>query len=124
MNHHNNDDNNDEAFAFDHWASLARHDPRAFEAARRELLQSLIESAPLTQRRRLAGLQWQIDRERERSDNPMASCIKVSSMMWDKVLGEGGLVDNLEQLCGAKPISERVHRQAAVLPFKRRSAPA
>ena len=117
-------ENNDEAFAFDHWASLARHDPRAFEEARRALLQSLIASAPLTHRRRLAGLQWQIDRERERSDNPMASCIKVSNMMWDKVLGEGGLVDNLEQLSGVKPISERVHRQAAVLPFKRRSAPA
>ena len=119
MNH----DNNDEAFAFDHWASLARHDPRAFEAARRDLLQSLIESVPLTQRRRLEGLQWQIDCARERTDNPMASCIKVSNMMWDKVLGEGGLVDNLEQLSGVKPISARMHRQASVLPFKRRSAP-
>lgn len=124
MNYDDNDDNCDQAFAFDHWASLARHDPRAFEAARRALLQSLIESAPLTQRRRLAGLQWRIDRERERSDNPMASCIKVSNMMWDKVLGEGGLVDNLEQLSGVKPVRQRVHRQAAVFPFKRRSAPA
>lgn len=115
MNH----DNDDEAFAFDQWASLARRDPGAFEAARRALLQNLIESAPLNQRRRLTGLQWQIDRERERTDNPLASCIKVSNMMWDKVLGEGGLVDNLEQLSGAKPISERAHRQASVLPFKR-----
>ena len=123
MNHNDKHDNNDEAFAFDHWASLARHDPRAFEVARRELLQSLIESAPLSARRRLAGLQWQIDRERERSDNPLASCIKVSNMMWDKVLSDGGLVDKLEQLSGVKPISERVHRPAVLLPFKGRNAP-
>ncbi len=120
MDHENN---NDEAFAFDKWASLARHDPHGFETARRQVLQSLIESAPLTQRRRLEGLQWQIDRERERSDTPMASCIKISSLMWDKVLGEGGLVDNLEQLSGVKPISERPRCAASVLPFKRRTSP-
>jgi hypothetical protein len=115
-----NNENNDEEFPFDAWASLARHDPQAFEAARRQVLQSLIESAPITQRRRLEGLQWQIDRERERVDAPLASCIKLSSMMWDKVLGEGGLVDNLEQLSGVKPIQEHPRRQAAVLPFVRR----
>ncbi len=117
-----NYDINDEEFPFDEWANLAHHDPRAFESARRQVLQSLIESVPLTQRRRLAGLQWQIDRqrERERTDNPMASCIKISSMMWDTVLGEDGLVDKLEQLSGVKPIREQASRQAAVLPFVRR----
>ena len=115
-----NNEYNDDDFPFDEWASLARHDPREFETARQKVLQSLIESAPLTQRRRLEGLQWQIDRERERADNPMASCIKISSMMWDKVLGEGGLVDNLEQLSGAKPVREQASRQASVLPFVRR----
>ena len=115
-----NNEFNDDDFRFEEWASLARHDPRAFESARRQVLQSLIESAPLTQRRRLEGLQWQIDRERDRADNPMAACIKISSMMWDKVLGEDGLVDNLEQLSGAKPVREQPTRQAAVLPFMRR----
>lgn len=116
-----NNEFNDDDFPFEEWASLARHDPRAFESARRHVLQSLIESAPVTQRRRLEGLQWQIDRERERADNPMASCIRISSMMWDKVLGEGGLVDNLEQLSGAKPVREQPRREAAVLPFMRRT---
>ena len=118
-----NNENNDDEFPFEEWASLARHDPGAFESARRAVLQSLIESAPLTQRRRLEGLQWQIDRERERADNPMASCLRISSLMWDKVLGEGGLVDNLEQLSGVKPVRELPKRQAAVLPFNRRSEP-
>ena len=114
-------DNQDEDFPFDQWVSLARHDPNAFESARRQVLQSLIESAPLSQRRRLDGLQWQIDRERERADNPLGACLKISSLMWDKVLGEGGLVDNLEQLAGVKPVCEQPTRQATVLPFARRT---
>lgn len=114
---------NDDDFPFDEWANLARHDPHGFEQARRKVLQSLIESAPPTQRRRLEGLQWQIDRERERTDNPLAACLKISSMMWDKVLGEDGLVDNLEQLAGMKAPRERPRRQAAVLPFTRRELP-
>ena len=115
-----NYENNDEEFPFDQWASLARQDPRAFESARRQVLQSLIESAPPAQRQRLEGLQWQIDRERELADNPMSSCFKISSLMWDKVLGKNGLVDNLEQLCGVKPIRTQPSQQAAVLPFVRR----
>ncbi len=113
MNH----ENNDEEFPFDEWVNLARQDPRAFESARRQVLQSLIASAPAAQRQRLEGLQWQIDRERELADNPMSSCFKISSLMWDKVLGENGLVDNLEQLCGVKPIRQQPAQQATVLPF-------
>ena len=56
MKHDDND------FPFDEWANLATQDPRAFEDARSRVLQSLIESAPSPHRRRLEGLQWQIDR--------------------------------------------------------------
>lgn len=118
-----NNNSHDDDFPFDEWVSLAHHDPQGFEHARRKVLQSLIESAPQAQRRRLEGLQWQIDRERERTDSPMASCLKISSMMWDKVLGEGGLVDNLEQLSGMKAPRERPRRQATVLPFTRGEPP-
>jgi Protein of unknown function (DUF3135) len=118
-----NYENNDGKFPFDEWAKLAHHDPLAFESARRQVLQSLIESMPLTQRRRLEGLQWQIDRERELASNPLASCLKISSLMWDKVLGANGLVDNLEQLSGAKPPREQAGPVAAVLPFTRRADP-
>ncbi len=109
--------NNDDEFRFDEWANLAQRDPLAFESARRQVLQSLIESAPPAQRQRLEGLQWQIDRERDLSDNPMSSCLRISSLMWDTVLGDNGLVDNLEQLCGVKPIRQRPAQQATVLPF-------
>ena len=107
-------------FPFDQWASLAAADPQGFETARRRVLQSLIESAPAANRRRLEGLQWQIDRACERADSPLAACIKISSMMWDTVLGENGLVDSIEQLNGTKPLRERRNRNATVLTFARR----
>lgn len=118
-----NYENNDGKFPFDDWAKLAQHDPLAFESARRQVLQSLIDAVPPAQRRRLEGLQWQIDRERERAGNPMASCLKISSLMWDRVLGDNGLVDNLEQLSGAKPSRAHAGESAAVLPFSRRADP-
>lgn len=112
--------NNDERdFPFDEWTQLATHDPQAFELTRARILRSLIEAAPATSRRRLEGLQWQIDCARERADNPLAACIRISGMMWDTVLGENGLVDSIEQLTGVKPVRERTRRSAAVLPFHR-----
>lgn len=113
----NND--HDDDFCFDDWADLARRDPVGFESARRKVLESLIESAPPARRRRLEGLQWQIDRERELADNPLSACLRLSSMMWDKVLGEGGLVEGLEQVAGERPLRERPVRQAEVLHFRR-----
>ena len=111
----------EDEFPFDAWARLAREDPRAFEAARRQVLQSLIESAPLAKRRRLAGLQWQVDIARARATNPLAACLEISSMMWEAVLGEAGLVDGLDQLTGTRPQRDKPTRQAVVVPFAHRS---
>lgn len=115
-------DKHDDEFEFERWADLARDDPQGFESARRKVLESLIESAPPERKQRLSGLQWQIDRERERAGTPMAACLKLSSMMWDKVLGAGGLVEGLEQLSGDRPVPAAPREAAAVLPFKRPSA--
>ncbi|MEQ8230383.1 MAG: DUF3135 domain-containing protein [Gammaproteobacteria bacterium] len=110
--------NHTDAFEFDHWAALARNDPQAFERARRDVLESLIESAPQDTRRRLTGLQWQIDRMRHSADTPLAACVRISSMMWDKVLGEDGLVEHIEELTGDRPPRQRRHRDATVLPLR------
>ena len=109
MNHH------DDEFEFDLWARLADHDPRAFEAARARVLQSLIESAPDAARRRLEGLQWRVDRIRETADNPMAACLRISGMMWDAVLREDGLVDRIEQLTGERPVRPETGQSATVV---------
>jgi len=70
---------------FDFWKQLAKNDPEAFEALRREKIEQLIEQAPKPQRRRLQGLQWQIDQNRKLAASPMASCLAISNMMWDSL---------------------------------------
>jgi Protein of unknown function (DUF3135) len=89
---------NNTDFDFDNWAKLAKEDPDAFEIQREKMIQELIESTSPDFRKRMQGLQWQIDQIRSTSSNPMASCLKISQMMWDNVLGEDGLLEHMQQL--------------------------
>lgn len=105
-------------FDFEHWSSLASQDPVAFEARRHELIEGVIRTAPPHRQPRLRGLQWRLDMVRQRSRTPLAACIRMSEMMWDSVLGEGGLRDALECLTQARP--EPPRRPAArVIPLDR-----
>lgn len=90
-------------FDFEQWSNLAALDPEAFEARRRALIEEVIRSTPLHRQPRLRGLQWRLDRLRERSGTPLAACIRMSEVMWDALLGEGGLRDSLECLTQARP---------------------
>jgi hypothetical protein len=85
-------------FDFDEWVRLAKDDPDAYENKRAKMIQDVIESTSPEVRRRMEGLQWQIDQIRSTSTNPMSSCMKMSKMMWDKVIGEDGLVDHMRRL--------------------------
>ncbi len=80
---------------FDEWRLLAISDPEGFEAARRKVLDEVIAQAPENRRHRLKGLQWRVDRVRERSTSPLAACISLSGMMWESLAGENGLLDVL-----------------------------
>ncbi|MFZ1548844.1 MAG: DUF3135 domain-containing protein [Candidatus Nitrotoga sp.] len=68
-------------FDFDGWAMLARTAPDDFEQRRRDVVESQISSSDNV--RRLRGLQWRIDVERERARTPLKSCLRLSTMMWD-----------------------------------------
>ncbi len=83
---------------FDQWAALAKTDPAAFEAKRAAAVEAAIERLPPERQARMRCLQWKIDRVRDRAANPMAACIKLSEMMWDSLVGPGGLRDTLEQV--------------------------
>lgn len=107
----------DGEFPFDFWARLAQQDPGAFEEARRLMVESLIESAPARVQPRLKGLQWQIDQVRRRAPNPLSACLKLSNMMWNNVLGEDGLSENLQSLSGGRQRPTRP--EATVLPLRR-----
>ncbi len=85
-------------FDFSGLSQLADEDPQAFERRRAELIEELIQSAPVAKQHRLRCLQWRIDQERRLCKTPMAACIKLSRMMWESVLGENGLLENLNHL--------------------------
>ena len=68
--------------AFDVLVDMARNDPQSLENLRRRLTSKVIESASTDeQRRRLEGLQFRVDMERQRARSPLAATIKISEMM-------------------------------------------
>ena len=83
-------------FDFDHWVAVAKQDPEKFEQMRTSLLNDLMEQSPEHFRKRLEGLQWQIDQIRNKSSSPMASCLAISQKMWDNYYGEKGLLTALK----------------------------
>lgn len=115
------------SFDFDEWSQLARTDPSAFEARRLALIEEYLGQFPLPEQRRLRGLQFRIDMERRRAHTPMAACLKLSSMMWDSLLGSHGLKAALDQLLTANasnyharpPAHARPATPARILPFRK-----
>lgn len=85
----------DSDFDFEEWAALAKSDPEAFEAKREQVIARFIEQASPHMQNRLRGLQWRIDTVRDRSTNPLSSCMKIFNQMWSSVYGERGLLDAL-----------------------------
>lgn len=102
---------------FDQWQELAESDPETFESARLTMIDEVIESAPPAQQKRLRCLQWRIDQERRLSNNPLGACIRLSSMMWDSVIGEEGLLDSLQRLSDMPDGLYRPPRKPRVIPF-------
>ncbi len=95
---------------FDAWSEMARNDPDAFESMRIAAIEAVIASAPEANRDRLRRLQWRIDQERRLARTPMAACLRISRMMWRRVLGPNGLNDRFGELQrlvrGQRPLSD------------------
>jgi hypothetical protein len=94
-----------DSFNFEEWAALASQDPDAFEQRRKDYIETFISTQPSSKQRKLRGLQFKIDMERRRARTPMGACIKLSSMMWDSLLGPEGLMNSLQQLTKPWPHS-------------------
>ncbi|MEQ8691264.1 MAG: DUF3135 domain-containing protein [Pseudomonadales bacterium] len=68
--------------AFDVLVDMARNDPERLETLRARLTSHVINGAATEQkRRRLEGLQFQVDMERKKARSPLAATIKISEMM-------------------------------------------
>jgi hypothetical protein len=104
-------------FDFDALARLAREDPNRFEATRAALVRQLIGQAPEHIKPRLEGLQWQVDCLRQQSKTPLAACVKISNLMWNQVLGRGGLAESLHQVAEAGRLNRDDDSGATILQF-------
>ncbi|MCZ6887679.1 MAG: DUF3135 domain-containing protein [Gammaproteobacteria bacterium] len=67
--------------SFDVMVNMAKNAPDELEHLRLALVDRVIREAGAEQRRRLLGLQFQVDMVRQRASNPMAACVKISEMM-------------------------------------------
>lgn len=66
---------------FDTLMQMAKDDPEALEQLRQDSIAELLDAAPANMRRRLEGLQFQIDAKRQLAKTPMQACITLSRMM-------------------------------------------
>ncbi|MEW6313461.1 MAG: DUF3135 domain-containing protein [Pseudomonadota bacterium] len=105
-------------FNFDSLSKLAREDSEAFERKAQALVEQLITSAPPARQKRLRGLQFRINMERQRSTSPLGACVRINAMMWESV---GELRTALHDLANyaKKPLPEKPQVAAKVLPFSR-----
>jgi hypothetical protein len=70
---------------FDVLLEMAKKRPEQLESLRLELIEDIISSASEDVQRRLRGLQFKVDVTRRTARTPMASCIKISQMMFDSL---------------------------------------
>lgn len=100
---------------FEAWARLAKEDPKEFERRRELVLRSAIDDAPPAFRQRLTGLQSRLDLERQRSATPLASCVRLNTLMW------AGFFRLRKELASASAVSRPeggTKRSAQVIPFR------
>jgi len=67
--------------SFEALVALAKADPVEFETLRDQLCKQLLDQAPVHISRRLKGLQFKINMERQRSITPLKSCLELSKLM-------------------------------------------
>jgi len=102
-------------FDFDNWVSLARKNPQAFEIKRRKIIDLAISRASPGRQQRLRCLQWRLDQIRKTSHTPLAACLRMQEMLWEKLAGDAGLLACLQ---GSSRNANPRQRTATILPFR------
>ena len=71
---------------FDEMRNLAENNPEELERIKRRLIKNVIDSAPEDKRRRLEGLQFQIDLKIKASPNSFIAMTRIYDQMFDSFL--------------------------------------
>lgn len=104
---------------FDELRDMAQNNPEQLERLRVALCDQLIQEAPSEYRRKLRGLQFQIDMERRRAKTPMAACIAISGMMHESFDRLREALSSAERPIATKRSQSNAAEQGKVLPFQR-----
>ncbi len=108
-------------------SQLARDDPQAYETLRRELVESFIANAPDKYQKRLRGIQFRVDHQRQLSHTALGSTVLVYRLMWGSFLCLSSTWQELAGVgdrCGffeSRPIEESLPKTSAqILEFQPR----
>lgn len=108
--------------SFDELVRIAKENPEQLETLRQRKINEIIDAAPESQRRRLRGLQFQVDCYRRIHKNPLASCISISKMMRASLLElndvlNGRLPEQMtNQTSGTEPARSRDNNNVVRFP--------
>ncbi len=102
---------------FDDLLRLAQDDPVRFEAVRQKTIATYIATLPHDRQDLMRRLQWRIDQER-RNRTPLSACIRISSLMWENLLGSQGLLGYMQRISlGGQGDSPSVSSDSNVIEF-------
>jgi len=108
-----------EDFDFIKWKELHENDPEAFEQKRKNLLESTIDSAPQEYQQRLKGIMFQVDAARNKSNNPLQSCIAISDMMHKTLSDLHYFLNDLNFTLANQDVTQESEKTtASILEFK------
>lgn len=97
--------------SFDVLMELAQNDPEKLEEIRHRLSQEILDDATPAIRQKLEGLNFRINMERQRSKNPLQSCIRITALMHDSF---DKMREELDVLVGPAPINLKVVNQSPI----------
>lgn len=109
-----------EPIDFDAWHTLAKNNPKAFEAKRRALVDDIIRQVPESRQHRLRCLQWRIEKVCAKANNPISASLALSHMMWESVGRQQVVIARLFEESETDS-SLPMGNGAEVLPFPRKA---
>ena len=104
-----------ERFNFDEWKILHEKDPDEFEHKRKIYIAQVIARTSSRNQRRLHGILFQVEAIRERSANPLKSCIDISQMMWQYFNQLNDLLNDFDNACLDKKVRSSTQTSSAVI---------
>lgn len=103
---------------FDALVKLAQKNPGAFEGFRKRLIERAIDDMPAERRLNMRRFQWRIEQETRHFSHPMGRCIKLSSLMMERLDYLNERIEALYSGAGTENNNVSDKSTATILPMK------